>query len=353
MANLYDDVEKDVSLHQPRISNSIYAGGLNKNKLTSSYNPNPWGKTSPAQPAPMHKNAYLHQDFTANGNSVAPRGVPQPLFKQETRTDPDLFDDVLVSRERETKQRNEASQSSSLDSKASAIKLNPESQKKLSCYVGNLTWWTTDEDLTTTLISIGVSHQEILNIQIQEHERNGQSKGYCLVNLATELAQQRVLKNLTKMQINGKMPEVRGFEDASKNYFESKCKVGHVAKKEEPRQATPAQPALPNGLATGLPEPMSLPGLPNPAQLANLPNPLNMPGLPMIPGLPPPNPMGLPGLSGLPQLPNPNMLMTQNSQKLPDNTGPISQKEFDSMMEVNRNLCNNGISQAYRIVGNE
>ena len=47
--------------------------------------------------------------------------------------------------------------------------------KRVSCYVGNLTWWTTDQDLTDSINSLGIS--DLIEIKFYENKVNGQSKG--------------------------------------------------------------------------------------------------------------------------------------------------------------------------------
>lgn len=47
--------------------------------------------------------------------------------------------------------------------------------KRIALYIGNLTWWTTDEDLTDAIGSIGI--KDLLEIKFFENRANGQSKG--------------------------------------------------------------------------------------------------------------------------------------------------------------------------------
>jgi cleavage and polyadenylation specificity factor subunit 6/7 len=47
--------------------------------------------------------------------------------------------------------------------------------KRVSCYVGNLTWWTTDQDLTDAIIALGIT--DLIEIKFYENKVNGQSKG--------------------------------------------------------------------------------------------------------------------------------------------------------------------------------
>uniref|UniRef100_A0A8C6UM29 Cleavage and polyadenylation specificity factor subunit 6 n=1 Tax=Neogobius melanostomus TaxID=47308 RepID=A0A8C6UM29_9GOBI len=49
------------------------------------------------------------------------------------------------------------------------------SGKRIALYIGNLTWWTTDEDLTEAIRSIGIT--DVLEIKFFENRANGQSKG--------------------------------------------------------------------------------------------------------------------------------------------------------------------------------
>ena len=47
--------------------------------------------------------------------------------------------------------------------------------KGLSLYIGNLTWWTNDEELSNAIRECGVN--DLLNIKFFENRINGQSKG--------------------------------------------------------------------------------------------------------------------------------------------------------------------------------
>ena len=47
--------------------------------------------------------------------------------------------------------------------------------RRCAMYVGNLTWWTTDQDLTDLVTGIGI--QDLLEIRFYENRVNGQSKG--------------------------------------------------------------------------------------------------------------------------------------------------------------------------------
>ncbi|KAM7292576.1 hypothetical protein ISCGN_025714, partial [Ixodes scapularis] len=47
--------------------------------------------------------------------------------------------------------------------------------KRVGIYIGNLTWWTTDQDVTDAISAVGVN--DVLDIKFFENRANGQSKG--------------------------------------------------------------------------------------------------------------------------------------------------------------------------------
>ena len=47
--------------------------------------------------------------------------------------------------------------------------------KRVCCYVGNLTWWTNDKDLSDAINSLHIS--DLQDIKFYENKVNGQSKG--------------------------------------------------------------------------------------------------------------------------------------------------------------------------------
>ena len=401
--SLYDDVE--VPKKDPKKQSSIYTTGLAATtRPNSSYVSNPWGKapengtvTQPPNTAVAANLAaaaalQLQQaagNMAANvaaasqnvvNSVVTPAPVPAPTKRKST----DLFDDVLANNSKNEGLNNRGRPLTQLSLSQIPTKtprqekpINPDVKKRNSCYIGNLTWWTTDEDLSTSIIGLGVN--DILEIAIQEHTRNGQSKGYCSVQFGSELSCKKVILNLPRMQINGKQPDCKVFDDISKNFFELKCKVGSIgsinkrakeqaaaqaAQAAQVAQAAQAPPAqLPNGeLPPGAPQPLnhtgsqpiSLAALPNPNSLA-LPNPINLTAT-NLPNLPNPNDILPPALNSLP---TPAMLAglgpkgaevgggNENKQVQEGQYLGLSKDEFKSIMDSNIGVCNNGISQAY------
>ncbi|KAL1463735.1 hypothetical protein WDU94_015461 [Cyamophila willieti] len=73
-------------------------------------------------------------------------------------------------------------------------------------YVGNLTWWTSDLELSNAIRDIGVS--DILDIKFFENASNGQSKGFCKVTLGSERSVRKVKERLPDMKLHGRRPDV-------------------------------------------------------------------------------------------------------------------------------------------------
>jgi len=111
----------------------------------------------------------------------------------------DLYDDVLASADTAIK-----------DEKASpGVKKEPESpgagantaaavaashQRRYQLYVGNLTWWTTDQDIQDVVSELGV--HDFLEVKFYENRANGQSKGFCCVSLGSEASMRLVMEKV-------------------------------------------------------------------------------------------------------------------------------------------------------------
>ncbi|XP_036154804.1 cleavage and polyadenylation specificity factor subunit 6-like [Myotis myotis] len=78
--------------------------------------------------------------------------------------------------------------------------------KRIALYIGNLTRWTTDEDLTEAVHSLGVN--DILEIKFLENRANGQSKGFALVGVGSEASSETLMDLLPKRELHGQNPVV-------------------------------------------------------------------------------------------------------------------------------------------------
>ncbi|XP_065579070.1 cleavage and polyadenylation specificity factor subunit 6-like isoform X2 [Artemia franciscana] len=78
--------------------------------------------------------------------------------------------------------------------------------KRYQLYVGNLTWWTTDQDIVNAVKQLGIA--DFIEVKFYENRANGQSKGFCMVTVGSEQSLRNCLENLGKRPIYNMMPEV-------------------------------------------------------------------------------------------------------------------------------------------------
>ncbi|XP_067863647.1 cleavage and polyadenylation specificity factor subunit 7-like [Heptranchias perlo] len=85
--------------------------------------------------------------------------------------------------------------------------------------IGNLTWWTTGDDLVAAIRSAGIFNVD--KIKFYEVPKGGQSKGFVRVNLSSDWDINRLLEMLPKKEVHGRSPDVRHFTTANRQYFET------------------------------------------------------------------------------------------------------------------------------------
>ncbi|XP_004083079.1 cleavage and polyadenylation specificity factor subunit 6 isoform X2 [Oryzias latipes] len=90
--------------------------------------------------------------------------------------------------------------------------------KRIALYIGNLTWWTTDEDLTEAIRSVGIT--DVLEIKFFENRANGQSKGFALVCVGSEGSSRKLMDLLSKRELHGQNPIVTPCNKQSLSQFE-------------------------------------------------------------------------------------------------------------------------------------
>lgn len=189
--------------------------------------------------------------------------------------------------------------------------------KKVSIYVGNLTWWTTDVDLQKAILALGVN--DLIEVKFIENRANGQSKGFALVHLASENSSRIIMDKLPHKDIHGQNPLVTPYNRQSLSQFEQQSKVqsGNQSKSQTPVQSNiqfnqpppnlgavqinvppPMAPPTTQTSILGQPPP-NTPALPFPPPnlppsardlMAQFRPPINIPPpRHLIPGVPPPN----------------------------------------------------------------
>lgn len=90
-------------------------------------------------------------------------------------------------------------------------------------YVGNLTWWTTDQDVINAINSVGIN--DVQEVKFFENRNNGQSKGFCVVTFSSETSLPTVIEKLPKLNLYGQNPVVTPYNRQNLNVFELQTKV--------------------------------------------------------------------------------------------------------------------------------
>lgn len=234
----------------------------------------------------------------------------------------DLYDDVLTTSNNISSSENNVSQEHNSETETNgSYQGNIHHLRRFQLYVGNLTWWTTDQDITDAVSGIGVN--DFQEVKFFENRANGQSKGFCVITLGSENSMRIIMENLPKKELNGQNPVVTLPTKQALNQFESQQKT------------RPTPPVQPNNQKPGMG--MSMGGM---GGMQNMP-PQNMghPGQRMMN----PNPM-MRGPNPMMQNPmsNPMNRMPGNGGPPPMNHGPNGPGMNQQMPPRFQNNWNNG-----------
>lgn len=132
------------------------------------------------------------------------------------------FDSELTGPNQETHEsEHNNSRNESNSSKSSNVKSQGYT-KRVSCYVGNLTWWTSDKDLTEAITDLNVT--DLIEIKFYENKINGQSKGFAMVTCGSDQSFRTLMDRLPKREINGQQPIVTAFSRHYFNQFEEQAR---------------------------------------------------------------------------------------------------------------------------------
>lgn len=178
--------------------------------------------------------------------------------------------------------------------------------RRFQLYVGNLSWWTTDQDIADAIAEVGVN--DFQEVKFFENRANGQSKGFCVVSLGSENSMRYVMERLPKKELHGQNPVVTLPTKQALNQFESQQKTRPTPPAQGQTNGPPRPPAPNMGMGPmGPGGPMGgPPGGPNgpggPPRMGMGPN--------MPPGMRPPHNHPMPGpmhMGGPPGPPRPQV----------------------------------------------
>jgi cleavage and polyadenylation specificity factor subunit 6/7 len=148
---------------------------------------------------------------------------PQEDFSADNN---DLYDDVITA------------STSKDDEKPSAPVVTPKKEemdtsnhsanrqqegRRWQLYVGNLTWWTTDQDIQDGVVNLGVA--DFIEVKFYENRANGQSKGFCCVSLGSEASMRKVMDLFPKKELHGQNPVVTYATKQALHQFEAQSKT--------------------------------------------------------------------------------------------------------------------------------
>ncbi|KAM8938998.1 cleavage and polyadenylation specificity factor subunit 7 isoform 2-T2 [Pelodytes ibericus] len=352
---------------------------------------------------------YAEEEFIQVGETRTGSARHESEFAAEQV---DLYDDVLAASGHPSSHNDGKggimeppspimSTASSLNNKPPAILYTYNNlRKKASIYIGNFSWWTTDQQLLSAIRSVGV--RDPVELKFAENRANGQSKGYAEVIVSSETSMNQLLEQLPQRKLNGEKLDVRPANRQNLSFFEA------LARKKIPPRAnskssvdsldgttTPAEPATisprPEAPKTIMPyyacptfmenptripvmalqrPPLSLPPPSSPAlasayrapPLPPLHYPHLMPPPPRLPpplGMPPPNtvPPALhlnpaffpPPNSVLGPPPDPYKMISNpylHSREIKVPVPHVSEAEFEELMNRNRAISRSALSNA-------
>lgn len=286
----------------------------------------------------------------------------------------DLFDAVLTgSVDQDKNTTNVASLKDTPDKdkekeKSTQIKTpkGTNSLKRLSLYIGNFSWWTSDKDLVCMAQRLGV--KDIAEIKFAENKVNGQSRGYAEMVVTSEESLKTLLEKIPQCKLNGERIDCRFatrqnltvFEDIaskriplrvnSKDAKESDSldKIPSLLSQEH--STPPIPPLFPSHpLGNRFPSLPSSVFLPPPSQFPHMPQPVPPP---MPPFLFPPHPALVPSQPSPSLHINPaffNPAQDGHSSKAysqQKQTPQSTDGDFEELMNRNKVIASSAITKA-------
>ncbi|KAF7212061.1 cleavage and polyadenylation specificity factor subunit 7 isoform X2 [Nothobranchius furzeri] len=279
----------------------------------------------------------------------------------------DLFDAVLtgtVDQDKKTITKEASAKKEDKPKDGNAHK-GRDSSVRLSLYIGNFSWWTSDEDLLNIAKRLGV--KDVEEIKFAENKVNGLSRGYAEVVVLSENSFKILLEKIPQCHINGEklvcryatLQNLSVFEDIANKRMPVQASSDSKESISTQKTSTPVssqQPRNPPGPPPFPPPsfPPSFPPSPSPFLLQPPPLFPNMPPV-MSPLIPPPlfslHPAQTTGQppSGFHMSP-PFFSQTQERPSRPLYSQPAklsqSKDDFEELMSRNQTIASSAITKA-------
>lgn len=240
------------------------------------------------------------------------------------------------------------------------------SLRRLSIYIGNFPWWTSDKDITCMAQTLGV--KDIKEIKFAENKINGQSRGFAEVVVTSEESLKILLEKIPDCELNGDRVDCRFATRQNLGVFEdiANKRIPLRLNAKEPKEADFSDkiPSLLSQEPSPLPLPLLFPSHPLANRFPSLPNPFHShppPPFPhMPPNIPPPMPPPLfhPHPMHIPSQPAPSLHVNPAFFPPPQdgrsNQGYSQQKpppqntdrDFEELMNRNKAVASSAISKA-------
>ncbi|XP_067444039.1 cleavage and polyadenylation specificity factor subunit 7-like isoform X1 [Thunnus thynnus] len=171
------------------------------------------------------------------------------------------------------------------------------SLRRLSLYIGNFPWWTSDKDLSCMAQTLGV--KDITEIKFAENRVNGQSRGYAEVVVTSEESLKILLEKIPQCELNGERIDCRFATRQNLTVFEdiANKRIPLRVNSKDPKDSPDSSDKIPSLLAQE-PSPPTIPPLFPSHPLANrfpsIPSPFLSQPPPPFPRMPPNIPPLLP-----------------------------------------------------------
>ncbi|XP_068617166.1 cleavage and polyadenylation specificity factor subunit 7-like [Brachionichthys hirsutus] len=289
----------------------------------------------------------------------------------------ELFDAVLtgsVNQDKKVSKNPEPPEEKAAKEKTKPVSLvksykEGSSLRRLSLYIGNFPWWTSDTDILAMAQTLGV--EDITDIKFSENKANGQSRGYAEVLISSEESLKILLAQIPQCELHGEKIDCRFATRQNLALFEDEAnkRIPQRAPSKDTKDYEVVEriPSLLSKERSTAPPPPYIRPLFPPHAIASrgplLPNPFFSQPPPLFPHMPPsihapfPSPLFPPPPIYVPNPPpstfhvNPAFAPAQdgrggNDYSQPKDVSQTACRDYEELMNRNKVIASSAISKA-------